>query len=1133
MLTVTPSRRATMDDALRHWWVNFGHAQMPNGQPYNPCESDDSSVSLSIPPVGGVSLAANAKTNHTGASILSPLTTDGGQTVLASSESLGSSQHRRPRCHSVDGACLLPSSNGDKLIHARPPPAVIHQRNQSSLSSDSDAELDMLRSPRWENATHLPSDSQEKSSCSNLQHQQQPQQRRRGWRYSHQKTGCGLLDSTGNSVNSSGSASPASNMDDNNGSLHGEDSHAASNMDDNNGSLHVEDSHAQGGQTAKSGGSGRSECVESRPGKTCRALSLLKLPPSLLDILGGCSEMSLAALLSPDPDTNLVSFNPFVLLDNYGINGGTSVVTDTDNSLVNFSSKTISPSLDVNSVQCTSDVTNNNVNPSCTPGVPSTGPEPCTSTTTSSPTADTFVFDSERKPKRSILKRRGKFSGADPAKKAVNSPEDLEEDSHIPKSGGGHLPRRLPSFRDETHGIFASKHRASQLLEEAPGTFAPESCSSALLHSHPTPWGRHGMTSQSNTSPVCCSGETVYASSPIIQHPDPPPPSQPEVMTSHTSLPVFPHPQQPAPTSSNFCTEEGLNSPPRKHDSPVPVSLASTSNPISSFDPSQDIAKQIQYDFCDATNGNFPAMLVNDRSTSLLNIGNSVLAQLTDRDVVSEIANSEMNRAKDDILLIPSLSDLSLNCARNRPSASDATSAKPLRLPADNANLKTTSHGEHSANTSHGNPTPTQSANLSNRSSASNSSGDSAYDSSSLSSCAPTSTTAASSAKVIRRCGNILKTSQLEQARNRLSVSSIGSNSSADILDLSYDSGDSDHFANLVGECAAEQLPAKMLSESDTYNVATVMPQLDVIGAILDTQGVQTGLPFGQTSREQEVEIMPTAMTSTPTIDSDFTGLSPQDSQRPLCVMSEDVDLIIFPDHDEEENHPESVPAGLGAPGFYETILDDAPSSVLKSPWEDDICGEESKTQREINRHVCREERQPMETKLAPSLGLKGVLGLESNTQRGAETKLAPSLGLESHTQRGAEPKLAPWLGLESGLGLESVLGLESHTQRGAETKLAPSLGLESHTQRGAEPKLAPSLGLESVLGLESHTQRGAEPKLAPSLGLEPHAQRGVEQDQTDQTGFDTGETPDQVVNITENGSPLLYRLTREAQTWL
>ncbi|RUS86023.1 hypothetical protein EGW08_006235, partial [Elysia chlorotica] len=37
MLTVTPARRATMDDALKHWWINFGHAHMPNGQAYNPC----------------------------------------------------------------------------------------------------------------------------------------------------------------------------------------------------------------------------------------------------------------------------------------------------------------------------------------------------------------------------------------------------------------------------------------------------------------------------------------------------------------------------------------------------------------------------------------------------------------------------------------------------------------------------------------------------------------------------------------------------------------------------------------------------------------------------------------------------------------------------------------------------------------------------------------------------------------------------------------------------------------------------------------------------------------------------------------------------------------------------------------
>ncbi|BFZ10537.1 hypothetical protein BsWGS_13576 [Bradybaena similaris] len=36
MLTVTPSRRATMEDILHHWWVNFNYSNMPNNMPYKP-----------------------------------------------------------------------------------------------------------------------------------------------------------------------------------------------------------------------------------------------------------------------------------------------------------------------------------------------------------------------------------------------------------------------------------------------------------------------------------------------------------------------------------------------------------------------------------------------------------------------------------------------------------------------------------------------------------------------------------------------------------------------------------------------------------------------------------------------------------------------------------------------------------------------------------------------------------------------------------------------------------------------------------------------------------------------------------------------------------------------------------------
>lgn len=36
MLTVTPSRRATMEDILHHWWVNFNYSNTPNNMPYKP-----------------------------------------------------------------------------------------------------------------------------------------------------------------------------------------------------------------------------------------------------------------------------------------------------------------------------------------------------------------------------------------------------------------------------------------------------------------------------------------------------------------------------------------------------------------------------------------------------------------------------------------------------------------------------------------------------------------------------------------------------------------------------------------------------------------------------------------------------------------------------------------------------------------------------------------------------------------------------------------------------------------------------------------------------------------------------------------------------------------------------------------
>ncbi|KAK0064239.1 NUAK family SNF1-like kinase 2, partial [Biomphalaria pfeifferi] len=279
MLTATPTRRATMEDALRHWWINFGHSHMPNDVPYS---------------------------------------TDDDQ----------------------------PTSNSSRRDHL----AVIHHRNQSSISSDSDLELD-FRPNRW---------SRRKMA----------------------------LDSAGNSVSSSVASSPA-----------------------------------------PLGESKLDEEVLPEVNSADIASGLMKLSPDIFEILKGCSSKSLAALLHPD-----------------------------------------------NSLDRNSNVSQS-YNPKCqTEGTRSDQNEKTVSS----------VFDSERKPARGILKRKGKFSGGDSGCIMQEELVAKSEESSIPKSG--HLPRRLPSFREEAHGIFSSKHKASHLLHagnsELVGNLPQptQSISSPLIH---------------------------------------------------------------------------------------------------------------------------------------------------------------------------------------------------------------------------------------------------------------------------------------------------------------------------------------------------------------------------------------------------------------------------------------------------------------------------------------------------------------------------------------------------------------------------------------------------------------------------------------------------------------------------
>lgn len=865
MLTATPSRRATMEDALRHWWVNFGHAHMPNGQPYNPCDLQDTRVQLSGPlqpaspgnPTSGVAQGNGAEpASQRESFILSPPAPacDGRSPVPQDQVSLDNSLYQRPRCHSLDDT--LQATRSEEFVMP-PPPAIIHQRNQSSLSSDSDAELELLRSSQWDQC----------QSRSNVEgHHRQPQQhpRRRSWRFGHQKpepgSGGRFLDSTGNSVNSSGSASPASNPEDSAGGQDGGDTQQ-----------HRKSAERVGQQS------------ESMP-------SVLKLPTALVDILGSCSEKSLAALLTPDPDTNLVSFNPFNLLDgNHGDSPNNNPPTSdqSKNTLVSSSTRPVSHRADGSSSLNTSDVTNNNVcsstHSSQATHALSTSLAGSINSTSTSSTADTFVFDSERKPKRSILKRRGKFSGPDPAKTLEKG---QIEDSHIPKSGGGHLPRRLPSFRDEAHGIFSSKHRASQLLEEAAGTLAPESCSNALLHSHHTPWGKHCVHSSiasyiESTSQVPFSSAELPHSPPLSQaistHPDSTSPGQHNSTPCHMPPRVIPHPHPTAPVPKHCLHHASLLGPSEYQTSSsttgqIDWSASSTLDHQTEHRPSQSYN-------VDVVNGNFPTHLAN----VLVKKENCPTGDSrNDRDSPTSTINGQVNETQGQTSLTHLLSALSMDSAGSSSTSSSLSPAKPAK---SSHETKTTSTDGSCANSYFSAPTPAQSANNSNRSSASNSSGDSAYDSSCLSSqhgLHLTTLSASSVTKVVRRSGS----SQLEKARNRLSVSSIGSNSSADILDLSYDSGDSDHFINLE----KERLKQAGTQAGDDISQTPTAVDLDQPVSLVnkDSCAILPDLCAGHSIQGRPgLDMLPAPW-------SEVCGKSEPE-------VSQEVDLMIFPDDEDEE----------------------------------------------------------------------------------------------------------------------------------------------------------------------------------------------------------------------------------------
>ncbi|CAL1542745.1 unnamed protein product [Lymnaea stagnalis] len=465
MLTVTPSRRATMDHVLRHWWINFGHSLMPNDLPYNPDED---------PP-------------------------------------------------------KIPASS------TREHPIIIHHRNQSSISSDSDVELD-FRPSRW---------SKRKLA----------------------------LDSTGNSVSSSVATSPAPTGDSSNGTSN------------------------------KDGG-----CDTA-----ALASNLMKLPPDVFELLKGCSRKSLVALLS------------------------------TENIYDGFSQENHESTTSV----CLTELTK-------------------AETLVVSEPSSTSVFDSEKKPPRGILKRKGKFSGGDSGCIMHEEMSAKSEENPIPKSG--HLPRRLPSFRDEAHGIFASKNRASQLLDNAPPKLLHDNAPPKILHDNAN--GCLPQPTRCFSSPRSHRRQQQYYDS------DSHPPAQGTLSQNNNH------------NHNNHCLAEPLKE------------VNNASSPDS---------------------GNGDLSTPDDSKESPISDGQAI-------NIPTQVV-----------------------CLEDHPGSLQGESC-------ESSSIKD---------------------------------------------------------KVVRRPKSILKNSkgsQMEDARNRLSVSSIGSNSSADILDLSYDSGDSDHFVNQESPVKRQGSPSEPCS---------------------------------------------------------------------------------------------------------------------------------------------------------------------------------------------------------------------------------------------------------------------------------------------------------------------------------
>ncbi|GFN90905.1 hypothetical protein PoB_001741100 [Plakobranchus ocellatus] len=1094
MLTVTPSRRATIDDALRHWWINFGHANMPNGEPYNPCGED-------------------RKTNMTTSisSSLAQRLSNTPEAAVSLTEKRGpdsAQQHTRRRRHSLDIQRPSGPNDGDSSLFE--PPAIIHQRNQSSLSSDSDAELEFFRAPRW--TQPQPALQEEKPL------EQQPHGKR-GWRLGQQRLAAGALDSTGNSVNSSGSASPAFNADDQ------RSSHENGRFSDD-----VEEKPD----------ANKDMLHQKEEDKNGRLPSMLKLPPALMDILGGCSEKSLATLLSSDPEMNVVSFNPFGLLDDLNKNSkGDSVSCEIsanfNNSELKLANNSISPNVDLCSVSHASDLTNNNSsnNDSNQGSLSHLGPT-TPSLTTSPATNETFVFDSERKPKRSILKRRGKFSGGEAPEKGGNLQKDAEDDSQIPKSGGGHLPRRLPSFRDEAHGIFASKHRASQLLEEAAGGIVHESCSSALLHSHHTPWGRHNATPTSNPAP--CAGQIASLAVPSTGASSCSSTTQRESVlnsnfSSHPECSSFPSlilvPSQISALPSPFS-----NVPANVEHEP---SLCRHEDPCHMPSPSTFASEKFSIERCQATH------LIPDAKVS----DSLVKDDLNGAYAKSQTLNADISNGNflptTEACFTPSFKkngDLSFNDAKGittftlamtnvktnmqatgaqsyglpttepseEKSESNATSSKitpanPSSVCATN-NIVTTKLRVSSANSSPTRFSKTTSANGSSRSSASNSSGDSAYESSSLSPCPSTpslssfssSSVTATVAKVIRRPASILRTSQLEQARNRLSVSSIGSNSSADILDLSYDSGDSDHYVNTEIEPARqtsspechgaasqkrdvrEMLPSGSAMEPESLHIDKTMafgdfePRIPYRERAIPFDDLEPNMPCDDPDTEVPTQL--TQNTGAMNTQEDLMypcNLTRDSKQNSRTSLPEDVDLMIFPD----EGHG----VKLSASNRYTHVspLEAAATTVLQTNHEG--CETSSISPHNLN---SREN------------SFCGGLGIEKDP-----LLFKPVAELDSAKSR---------------LFQEDLFG----TTTGAADRLSrPVVSNAGSTEQCFETMM-------STLDLE-------QPQSMSTLDLQQPQSQGPG---SHLEGVNI-EAAESMVQITECGSPLLYRLTREAQTWL